>query len=83
MYDVPFVKPEHAADIPVTTHEPPEGDEVTVYTVMGVPPFPTGAVHETDADESPRTAVTPVGAFGATSGVTNTGGTGTVDHSMT
>jgi hypothetical protein len=72
VYDVPFVRPEHAAVTPVTTHDPPVGDEVTEYDVIGVPPLDTGAVHDTDADAFPLTALTDVGAFGATFGVTRT-----------
>jgi hypothetical protein len=72
VYDVPLVRPEHAAVRPVTTHDPPAGDDVTEYEVIGVPPFATGAVHDNEADAFPLSALTDVGAFGATFGVTRT-----------
>lgn len=64
VYAVPLVNPEHNAVVPVTTHEPPAGDEVTTYVVIGLPPSLAGAVHDTVADASPATALTAVGAPG-------------------
>jgi hypothetical protein len=58
----------------VTTHEPPAGDEVTTYVVMGLPPLLAGAVHDTVADASPATALTAVGAPGRAGVVTETDG---------
>jgi len=71
VYAVPFVNPDTVVEVaggePDTTTgvpavEPTNG--VTVYDVTG----PPGAVHDTDADAFPPTAVTPVGAPGTTMG---------------
>ena len=71
VYAVPFARPVHAAVSPVTTHDPPAGDAVTAYDVIAAPPSSDGAVHETEAEALPGTAVTAVGADGATAcGVT-------------
>jgi hypothetical protein len=43
---------------------------VTVYPVIGLPPFDIGAVQDTDADALPAVAVTAVGAPGAVAGAT-------------
>lgn len=61
---MPFVRPEHEAVVPVTTHEPAAGEDVTTYVVIGLPPSLVGADHETAAVVSPAVAVTPVGALG-------------------
>lgn len=61
---MPFVRPEHAAAVPVTTHEPAAGEDATTYAVIGLPPSLADAVHETPAVVSPAVAVTPVGALG-------------------
>jgi hypothetical protein len=42
----------------------PPGDEVTVYPVMGDPPFDAGALHDTVAEESPESPATELGAAG-------------------
>ena len=70
VYDVPRVRPEQDAVSPVTTHDPPAGDEVTVYPVIGEPPSEEGATHDTTADPLPATAVTNVGADGTVAGIT-------------
>src|SRR5665811_466862 len=41
------------------------GDGAIVYPVIAEPPLLTGGVHDTTAEASPGTAVTPVGAPGA------------------
>jgi hypothetical protein len=65
VYEVPLLSPVQAAVTPVTTHAAPTGDDVTVYDVIAAPPLFTGAVHETEAEASPATALTAVGADGA------------------
>jgi hypothetical protein len=55
---------------PAVVHVNPPGLDVTVYPVIVDPPSLPGAVHETSAEPSPATADTPVGASGATAGVT-------------
>jgi hypothetical protein len=64
VYAVPLVKPVQEAEVPVTTHDPPAGDDVKTYDVIGLPPLLVGAVHDTFADASPTAAVTAVGAPG-------------------
>ena len=66
VYAVPLVKPDTViGDVaPEAVIDP--GFEVTVYPVIGEPPLDEGAVNETVACVSPGTAVTPVGAPGAT-----------------
>lgn len=49
----------------------PPGLEVMVYSVMGDPPFDTGATNETDACAFPAVAVTSPGAPGATATTEN------------
>ena len=48
----------------------PSGSEVTVYSVIGLPPSEAGAVHETTAETSLGIADTPLGTPGTTAGVT-------------
>jgi hypothetical protein len=73
VYVIPFVSPEQEAVSPVTAHEAPGGADETEYDVTGDPPSLTGAVHDTDAEASPATALTPVGAAGTSAtGVTRT-----------
>ena len=64
VYAVPFVRPVHAAVVPVTTHETAAGEDVTTYVVIGLPPSLAEAVQETLAVVSAAVAVTPVGALG-------------------
>ena len=73
VYDVPLVKPVQEAEVPVTTHDPPAGDDVKTYDVIGPPPSLAGAVHDTVADASPATALTAVGAPGSAGVLTATG----------
>jgi hypothetical protein len=72
VYAVPFVSPVTVAlvAVPLTLADCPPGDAVTVYPVMGTPPFVEGAVQLTVACAFPATAVTPVGAPGVPAGVT-------------
>jgi hypothetical protein len=53
----------------VVTVTPP-GSDVTVYSVIGLPPSEVGAVHETSADTSLGIADTSMGASGAVGVVT-------------
>ena len=48
----------------------PSASEVTVYSVIGLPPSEAGAVHETTARTSPGIADTSVGAPGTVGVVT-------------
>ena len=70
VYVVPFERPVIViGDEPPVALKPPVFD-VTVYVVIADPPFETGAVNEIVASPFPRTAVTPVGAPGTVTGVT-------------
>ena len=74
VYATPFVNPvytqivleifEQAGGVATT------GDDVTVYPVIAEPPVDAGAVQLTVASKEPATAVTPVGAPGTVTGVT-------------
>src|SRR5665213_2435233 len=72
-YEVPLVRPvtiTEVAEAPAATVAPP-GETVTVYPVIGEPPFDTGGLHWTVAAPSPAVAVPMVGAPGtAAVGVT-------------
>jgi hypothetical protein len=70
VYCVPFVRPTHEADVPVTVQTASAGVEVTVYPVRGSPPVELGAVHESTALLSPRVAVTAVGGSGNEAAIT-------------
>ena len=49
VYAVPFVSPVTAHDnTPAVEHDPPPGDDVTVYPVIAAPPSLAGADHDTD-----------------------------------
>ena len=48
----------------------PPGDDVTVYDVIGEPPFEAGGVNATVASESPALAGPIVGAPGTVAGMT-------------
>jgi hypothetical protein len=48
----------------------PPGEDVTMYPVIGAPPFDTGGVNLTTADRGPAAAVPIRGAPGAVAGVT-------------
>ena len=69
---VPFVRPASVAEVDVagTVALAPAGLEVTVYEVIGLPPFEAGAVQETEAEALPAVAVTAVGAPGTVAGAT-------------
>ena len=68
-YAVPLVSPVtvHGEDAQVAVMPP--GDEVTVYPVIGAPPFEAGAVKVTLAEPFPAVAVPMVGAPGKVEGV--------------
>ena len=57
-------------DVPFVVAVTPSGSEVTVYSVIGLPPSEVGAVHETSADTSLGIANTSVGVPGAVGVVT-------------
>ena len=58
------------ADVLVVVAVTPSGSEVTVYSVIGLPPSEAGAVHETTARTSCGVADTPLGAPGTRARVT-------------
>ncbi len=58
------------ADVPDVVAVKPPGSEVTVYSVMGLPPSEVGAVHATTAETSLGIANTSVGVPGAVGVVT-------------
>jgi len=66
VYEIPFVRSEHAAVTPDTTHDPPDGTDETEYDVTGAPPSSAGADHDTVAEAFPATAATAVGSEGVT-----------------
>src|SRR5919198_6560374 len=65
VYVTPFVRPLTVAVVasPAAVAVCPPGEEVTVYSVIGLPPS-SGAYQLTVALESPAVAVTPAGACG-------------------
>jgi hypothetical protein len=69
VYVVPFVSPVIVIGEPLLDAVAPVF-EVTVYEVIAEPPLFTGAVNVTIACPFPATAVTPVGAPGTVTGVT-------------
>jgi hypothetical protein len=69
VYSTPFVSPVTSIGLAVPVAVWPPGEAVTVYCVIGLPPS-GGAVKLIVARRLPRTAVTPVGAPGGPSGVT-------------
>jgi len=69
-YDTPLVNPDTTHDVSEVVQLFEESSKaVTVYPVMAVPPFDTGAFHDTVASEFPATANTPIGALGRVAGV--------------
>ena len=52
------------AEVPVVVAVRPPGTEVTVFSVIGLPPSEAGAVHETVARRFPGIADTLVGGDG-------------------
>jgi hypothetical protein len=69
---VPFASPVTVAvvAVPVADAVCPPGAAVTVYPVIALPPFDTGAVQLTVACAAPAVAVTAVGGPGGADGVT-------------
>ena len=57
-------------EVPVVVAVTPPGDEITVYSVMALPPSEAGAVHEITARTSSGIADTSVGAPGTVGVVT-------------
>jgi hypothetical protein len=47
VYDVPFTSPAMVQFVAVDEHVAPPGVAVATYPVTGVPPFDSGAVHDT------------------------------------
>ena len=79
VYAVFWVRPVILTEVPVVVAVTPPGSEVTVYSVIGLPPSEAGAVHETTTRMSPGVADTvaiiklvtnSVGAFGGPMGIT-------------
>ena len=70
VYDAPFERPVQVALVSVATHDAPEGDDVTVYPVIAVPPLLAGEVHVRFAERIPAVALTNVGGSGVVTGVT-------------
>ena len=79
VYAVSWVSPVAVTEVPVVVAVTPSGSEVTVYSVIGLPPSEAGAVHETTTRMSPGVADTvaiiklvtnSVGAPGTRAGVT-------------
>ena len=74
VYAVFYVRPVIVTEVLVVVAVTPPGSEVTVYSVIGLPPSEAGAVHETTACLSPGVADALVGAPGAVAGVTEVDG---------
>ncbi len=79
VYAVFSVRPVILTEVPVVVAVTPSGSEVTVYSVIGLPPSEAGAVHETTTRMSPGVADTvaiiklvtnSVGASGGPTGIT-------------
>ncbi len=66
VYGTPSVSPSTTAwvDDPSTSTLTPSGDDVTVYPVIGLPPFAGGTDHSTVAEPSPAAAIASTGAPG-------------------
>ena len=69
VYAVPSTRPVHAAEVPVTMHGAPSGDDAMTYPVMGEP-LGEGAVQMRLAVVSPAVAVGAAGVSGTPPGVT-------------
>ena len=65
VYCCPFVSPVTVSGPAAPDATLPPGEDVTLYSVIGVPPFEDGAVKEIVAWPFPAVAATPVGAPGA------------------
>ena len=70
VYTVFWVRPVTVTEVLVVVAVSPPGSDVTVYSVIGLPPSEAGAVHETNAETSLGIADTPLGTPGTRSGVT-------------
>ena len=68
VYETPLLKPVTTHDVVTDVHVNEPGVDVTTYELTGSP-LSAAAVHETVAERSPRTAVTPVGAAGLVAGI--------------
>ena len=66
VYDWPLVRPDTTHGVCGVLQVLLPGVDVTVYSVIGDPPFDTGAAQDTSAEAIPATPDTPVGAPGAT-----------------
>ena len=64
VYAVCSLRPVTVADVPDVVAVKPPGSDVTVYSVIGLPPSEAGAVHETNAETSLGIADTPLGTPG-------------------
>jgi hypothetical protein len=69
-YPTPFVSPLIVIGLEAPVAVPPPGNAVTVYEVIGLPPFEAGGEKLTVACPSPATAVTFDGASGKVAGTT-------------
>ena len=69
-----MVRPVTVTDVAVVVAVTSPGADVTVYSVIGLPPSEAGAVHETIAETSVGIAFTSVGASGTIAGVTGVDG---------
>ena len=70
VYAVFCVRPVIVTEVLVVVAVTPPGSDVTVYSVIGLPPSEAGAVHETTAETSLGVANTSVGASGGPMGIT-------------
>ena len=70
VYAVFCVRPVIVTEVLVVVAVTPPGSDVTVYSVMGLPPSEAGAIHKTTARTSPGIADTSVGVPGAVGVVT-------------
>ena len=70
VYAVLVARPVTVTDVPVVVAVTSPGADVTVYSVMGLPPSEPGAVHATTAETSLGVANTSVGASGGPMGIT-------------
>ena len=66
---VPLVRPVTVMGLDAPDVLIPSGSEVTVYKIIGLPPFETGAAKLTVARAFPAVAVTALGAPGTVAGI--------------
>ena len=74
VYAVFWVSPVIVTEVLAVVAITPPGSDVTVYSVIGLPPSEAGAVHETTVETSLGIADTSVGASGTIAGVTGVDG---------